>query len=274
MSETPVVAQSPISFNVGGTHLMIPLSALYFNDQGQLKADRWPLYGANTSAVDALLGRLRKQGVVRAGTKPATKPSFLATAVTAGTVVRIEIEITNSVQDAATPANSKADFKTTESETYTGLQPAKLKELIGIAAGGGKSPGLVFVSSGGAPALPKAGGYPLTGDPAVVDIPKHAGAGVAFSLQSRAGGPDAALTSVEIKDVDVPGDKFTLTAKWTKTAAALAVSSLAGTIAYSATVTAPADGYKAPVEGTISLSGGADAVAVDAVKSSVIVPAK
>ena len=274
MSETPVVAQSPISFNVSGTHMMIPLSALYFNDQGKLKADRWPLYGANTTAVDALLDRLIKEGVLRAGTKPATKPAFTATAVTPGTAVRIEMEITNSVPDIPTPPNSKADFKTTESETYTGVQPAKLKERIGAAAGGGKSPGLVFVSSGGAPELPKAGVYPMVGDPALVDIPKNAGAGNAFSLQSRAGGPNAALTSVEIKDVDVPGDNFTLIAKWTKTSPALAVSGLAAAIDYSAVVTAPAGGFKAPVEGKISFSGGADAVAVDAVKSSVIVPAK
>lgn len=274
MPETPVVAQSPISFNVGGSHLMIPLSALYFNDQGKLKADRWPLYAANTATVDALLNRLSKGGVLRAGTKPATKPSFTATAVTAGTAVRIEIEISNSLADLLTPSNSKADFKTTETQTYTGLEPAKVKERIGTAAGGGKSPGLVFVSSAAAPDLPKAGNYPMVGDPAVVDVPKNAGAGTAFSLQSRAGGVSAALTAVEIKDVDAVGGKFTLISKWSKSSAGLAVSGLAAAIDYSVAITPPAGGYRAPVEGKINLAGGADAVAVDAVKSSVIVPAQ
>src|SRR4051794_27463023 len=116
MPETPVVAQAPLSFNVGGTHLMIPLSALYFNDQGKLKADHWPLYGANSAAVDTLLLRLSKEGVLRAGTKLATKPSFTATAVTPGSAVRLEFEISAIAPDAATPPNSKADFKVTETE--------------------------------------------------------------------------------------------------------------------------------------------------------------
>ena len=272
MVETPVVAQSPISLNVDGSHLMIPLSVLYFDDQGKLKAERWPLYAANAATVDILLARQIKEGVLRAGTKPATKPAFTGTAVSPGAGVGVAIEISNILPDAATPANSKADFKVTEMETYTGLEPAKLKERLGTASGGGKAPGLVFVSSAAAPEIPEAGVYPMVGDPATVKIPKDGGAGDAFELTSRGGTVDAALTSIEIKDVTA--GKFTLVAKWTKNSAALAMTGLAAAYAYSVAITAPADGFRAPVSGTISLSGGADAVAVDPVKSSVTVPAQ
>ena len=73
---------------------------------------------------------------------------------------------------------------------------------------------------------------------------------------------------------DVLGDNFTLIARWTKTSPAVAVSGLAAEIDYVAKVTPPTGGFRAPLEGKISLSGGADAVAVDAVKSSATAPAK
>jgi hypothetical protein len=273
MPETPVVGQSSISFNVSGSHLMIPLSALYFDDKGKLKADHWPLYGANSAAVDTLLARQMKEGVLRAGTKPTAKPSFTATAVSPGAGVGIDIEISNVAPDAGTPANSKADFKITEKETYTGIELAKLKDRVGTAANGGTTPGLVFVSAG-TPDMPTAGVYPMAGNPATVKIPKNGGGGDAFELTSRGGGADAALTSVEIKDVNVPAAKFTLVATWTKSSAALAMTGLAAAFAYSLAITAPAGGLLAPVAGKISLSGGADAVSVNPIKSSVTVPAQ
>lgn len=274
MPETPVVAQSPVIFSTKGAHKMIPVTTLYFNDQGKLKADRWPGYAADAAVVDALLARLLNDGVLRKGDKPAPKPAFKATAVTGGALVQIEIEIKNVVPDNATPPNSKADFTVTETETYLALDLATLKEKVGTSASNAKSPGLVFISSAGAPVLPKAAVYALAGDPAVKDIDKNAGGGAAFSVQSRAGGADAALTTVEIKDVDTGANTFTLIATWTKTAAATAVSAMGAQFPYVITVAAPAGGFLAPVAGKISLTGGSDPIAVDAVKPSVTVPAQ
>lgn len=112
----------------------------------------------------------------------------------------------------------------------------------------------------------------MVGDPAVVKIPKDSGSGDAFEVTSRGGTPDAALTSVEIKDVS--GGKFTLIATWTKTSAGLAMNALAAAFAYGVAITAPASGFLAPVAGKISLAGGADAVSVAPIQSSVTVPAQ
>src|SRR5262249_51252533 len=173
-----VIAQSPPSINVNGKHLMIPISALSFGDDGKLSVKNWPPYSNadNQKAVDPFLSRLFAAGLLRASANLQTKPSFMATAVTPGESVLIEIEIKNVVPSTAVPADTKADFTVTESETYTGLEPGKLKDTIGTTSGGGKKPGLVFVSSAGAPDLPKAGTYAMAGDPATVDIPKDSGA--------------------------------------------------------------------------------------------------
>ena len=278
MPDTPVVSQSPITLNVDGKHMMIPLSALYFDNSGTLKADRWPPYAANQGAVDALLARLQKQGSLKPGRQPAAKPAFTAVAITPGAGVLVEIEVSNVVPNKALPANSKADFKVKETDTYTAIEPGKLKDVIGIISGGGKRPGLVFVSSAGVPELPKNGSYAMAaanaGDPGLAKIPKNNGQPDAFTLQTRSNGPDAVLTAIEIRDADVPSGKFTLIATWTKTSAAQLMSGLTGALGYALTVTPPDGGFLAPAEGKVTLSGGSDAIAIDAAKASATVQAQ
>lgn len=275
MPESPAVADSPIMFSTGdGKHLMIPLTSLYFDATGALKADRWPLYTTHQALVDPLLARFRAAGFLRAGPQPPGKPSFRAVAVTTGAAgILAEIEISNVAPNSAAPANSAADFRVTETETYANIEPVNLIGTIGATPNGGNRPGLVFVPSAPPVGLPRAGTYAMTaaapGDPANVDIPKHAGAGNAFALRTRAGGADAPATSVVIT-VDAPANKFTLVAKWTK-AQNVAMTGLAAAFAYVITVTPPEGGYLAPAAGKTVLSGGSDAVSVDPVKASAIV---
>jgi hypothetical protein len=267
-----------VLFNVNGTHLMIPLSAIYFDSNGVLKADLWPLFATYQASVVPLLQRLRDEGVLSPGQQAVAKPAFTATAITAGTVATLEITTANVVPDSATPANSKADFTVTETDLYTALEPATLKATLGETAGAGKRPGLVFVSSVAAPALPKNGSYAAVaaapGDPGAIKVPKNSGAGDAFELETRDVGADAILTSVDIKDTDAVAGKFTLVAKWSKTAPALAVSGVGAAFAYVITVTAPPDGFLAPGAGKVVLAGGADAIAVNPVKASATVLAQ
>ena len=278
MSNTPVVAQSPVLFNVDGAHLMIPLSAIYFDDNGALKADRWPLFATYQAHVVPLLERLRKEGVLRPGEQAVAKPAFTATAITPGTVATVEIATANVVSDLATPANSTADFTVGETDLYVGLEPATLKATLGETAGTGKRHGLVFVSSAAAPAQPKNGSYAAAaaapGDPGTITVAKDGGAGDAFELETRDDGADAVLTSVDIKDSDAVAGKFTLVAKWSKPAPALAVSGLGAAFADVITVTAPPGGFLAPGAGKVALAGGADAIAVDPVKASATVLAQ
>ena len=280
MTRTPVVGQSPLSMSIKGQYVMLPLSALFFEDNGEINATLWPSYADpdTKSAVDAYLGRLILRGTLRPGAKPTAKPAFLAKAVSGGAAAQIAIDIANVTPDAADPSESAADFTVTETNTYIGLLPAKLMETIGTAAGGGTRPGLVFVTSAQVD-LPKGGVYPMgvanAGDAAGVDVPAALGAGSAFTLQTRAKGADAVLTAIEIKDVDTAAGTFTLVANWTKTAAALKMKVLADTFAYSMAITAPPDGFLAPAAGKTTLGGGSDPIsAIAPTQASVIVLAQ
>ena len=187
MPELPAVASSPLAFSSAeGKYFQVPLNAVYFDDNGALKADRWPLYVTHKKIVDPLLDTLRDAGVLTAGPEPPHKPAFSATAKTPGaTGVLITIVIANVNANAGNPPASTADVTVTETDTYTGLKPATLVATIGAAANGGTRPGLVFVNSVAAPVRPAAGAYPMAaaalGSPATADIPKDGAAGTAFT---------------------------------------------------------------------------------------------
>jgi hypothetical protein len=276
MPELPAVASSPLAFSASGKYFLLPLNAVYFDAAGALKADRWPLYLTHKSIVDPLLESLRSAGVLAPGPEPPQKPAFTATAKTPGaTGVTITIAIANVAPNAATPPSSTADVTVSETDTYTALQPATLVATIGAAANGGSRPGLVFVSSAGAPALPKAGTYAMAaaapGGPATADIPQDSGGGTAFTLETRDGGADAPLVSVEVKDVNAAQNSFTLVVTWTKVQNAVAMSGLAAAFAYAIDVQPPAGGFLAPAAGTTTLSGGSDAIAINPVKASAVI---
>jgi hypothetical protein len=276
MPELPVVAASPVAFSSSdGKYFLIPLSAVYVDQSGTVKADRWPLYATYKTIVDPLIAVLQSNGVLAPGPEPPRKPAFLATAKTPGASgVAVEIKIGNVVPNTGNPPASIADFTITETDTYTGIPVDKLLEIIGNAANGGKRPGLVFVSSAPPTLLPGPGSFAMAGDPGKVDIPKNGGGGNAFSLQTRDGGADALNVSIQIKDVDTTLNTYTLIAKWTKTQAAVAMSGLAATFAYVVDITAPGGGFLAPAEGTTALSGGSDAIAVNPVKASAVILSK
>lgn len=280
MPELPAIASSPVAFSsVDGKYFLIPLNAIYFDTSGTLKADRWPLYATYKTIVDPLLGQLQNAGVLLAGPEPPHKPAFTATAKTPGASgILVTIDISNVTANSGNPSASTADVKVTETDTYADLAVNKLVETIGKVPNGGTRPGLVFVSSGTPPDLPKAGTYAMAaanpGDPATVDIPKNAGAGTAFTLKTRADGADAPNVSIQIQNVDAVQNTFTLIATWTKSQNALAMSGLGAAFAYVVDIKAPASGFLAPAEGTTTLSGGSDAIAVDPVKASVVILSK
>jgi hypothetical protein len=283
MPELPVIASSPVAFSsADGKYFLIPLNAIYFDTNGVIKADRWPLYVTYKTIIDPVLTELVSDGAIVAGPEPPRKPAFTATAVTPGaTGIGVTIDISTVVPNTATPPASTADFTVTETDTYTAIKPADLVDTIGKAANGGAHPGLVFVSSAGAPTLPKANvpGTPYAmaaakaNDPATVDIP-DSGGGTAFTLQTRAGGADAVLVTIDIKDVDSGKGVFTVVATWAKTQQAVAMSAVAAAFAYVLDIKPPASGFLAPAGGSIVLSGGSDAVAIDPVKASAVILTK
>jgi len=275
MQEKPVVSSNPVSLTTGnGKQLLIPLSALYFDSAGEVKADRWPLYQDNQSLVDPFLQRLLDSQSIQAGPVPAAKPALKATAVTAGaTGILIELEISNVTPNSATPPASTLDAKVTETDAYKGTTLTKLAEKLGSAAGIGKQPGLVFVKN--AQELPNEGQYSLAignpGDPAKFDVPKDGGAGTAFTLEARSDDPDGARIKAQIENLDVAAQTFDLTVSWSKSVTAKAVSAIAPDFAFVVKIEAPDGGYRAPASGRIALVGGTDALSVTAVPASTVV---
>jgi hypothetical protein len=277
MPNKTVIAQSPVSFGVDGRQMLLPLSTLYFDAGGALKAERWPSYAANKATLDPYLDALRARGVLTAGPATAPNPALKVEAKHGGTA-SIVVIVANVAPNANTPADGTADVTVTETNTYELLTPGTLKSRVGTAAGGGSSPGLVFVSSAAEPLLPKvmaetAMAAVAAGGPATLEVPKRGAAGTAFSLQSRDAGADAILTTVAISSVDAPAGTFTLVVKWTKRVTVTKLSALKAAFAYSVSIEPPDGGIRTPSEGQQQLVGGADPVpARSAEKSTGIIP--
>lgn len=259
-----VVANGPISFSdTDGLAFSIPLSILYVDDNGTIKADSWPPYDEYQSLIDPWLAYLQEQGLIRQGEASAPVTAMIVKAKTTGAAGNtILLEINNLHPDPADNSVTLFDVTVTENNTYSGLSPATLKAMLGTAAGGGEKPGLVFVSSAGDPEMPKAGSYPLmsgAGNTAAsVEVPNADESATAFKVSARSKGAEGNRTTVTIEDVTATA--FTLVAEWTKTSANLKPGDVAGSFDYEITVDPPQDGALAtPAAGDYTLNGGVDA---------------
>src|ERR1041385_4687274 len=136
--ELPAVASSPIAFSSpDGSYFLLPLNDVYFDANGALKADRWPLYATYHGILDPFLATLQSEGVLRPGPEPPHKPAFTATAKTPGASgIRVTIDISNVIANAGNPPASTAKVIVTETDTYSGLKPDQLVDAIGNAANG------------------------------------------------------------------------------------------------------------------------------------------
>jgi len=146
---------------------------------------------------------------------------------------------------------------------------------LGSTASNGTKPGLVFVSSAGAPALPKDGTYtfaaPAAGQPVEANLDMEPGPGTAFTLKARAVDPTGTVTNAEVKSSDATNQTFTLIVTWTRSVTATAISALAAEFVNVITIAPPDGGYRAPNPGKVILVGGSDAVSVTSVAQSAIV---
>jgi len=274
----PAVGTGPVPFTSDdGRYFLIPLSAVSFDANGKATLDNWPLYNTYKAALDLFLPRLLSAGVIQKGPVPPAKPALKATAVTAGASgVAVEMNFANVTPNVGTPPSSTADVTVTETNTYTGIQLSKLVETIGNAANGGTRPGLVFVSGAAPTEMPQNGTYDLAigapGTAAKIDVTKTGGGGTAFTLQARSNDAAGDLILAKISDADNAAKTFTLTVSWTKPANGAAISALAAEFAFVVKIDPPADGYRAPATGKVTLAGGQDALSLPAVKATAIVP--
>jgi hypothetical protein len=261
MADTPVAAMGPLEFTDEGEQFVIPLSALYFDSGITLKTDS-PLYAQHRHALDGWLAYLQSNGLVTPAPQPPPTAAMVITAAGTGSSGNdIAIAFTNVQVDPVTQ-DTTFDATLTQTDTYPGLTPETLTDVIGTAPDTGSRPGLIYVSSGGTPAQPANGAVALNvaGPPFTFDVSDGQGA-TAFSLRTRSDDADAADTAVTITAADDPSSPttFTLTATWTKQATGIHASDLGTSFAYEITVAAPPGGQLLPpAPGRVVLRGGSD----------------
>jgi hypothetical protein len=265
MATAPVVGTGPVEFlsEQGpdqGKQMLIPLTFLYFDANGVLKGDKWPLYLAHQATVDALLDYLSKAGAVYPAPQPSPPAALTITARHAGSSGN-NIQLTFSNSGTSDPNDPKKfDAALVESDTYIGLTKDTAEQTVGTNAGAG----LVFVTQGSAKARPKAGQYPMAtlAQPFKVEVLDDHG-NPAFELQPRDGTDNEAKnTTITVSGIsNDPNDPhFNLTVTWQKTVAGLNTGQLQTDFEYEITVDNPPGGNQLgmPANGTIALRGGSD----------------
>jgi hypothetical protein len=275
MAKTAALANGPIELTSPlGQLEQIPIAALYFDSTNHLKADQWPAYAALSSAekdsLNAWLGYLVDEGVIRQAAQPPPVAAMVITAKDAGSQSNnITIEFSNV-------SGSNFDAKLTETDVYSGLTPATVKSVIGSTAHGGTEPGLVYVSSAGTPTMPaNLAATALSGSTHKLDVKESNGTTTAFTVKGKSNVADADLTKVSITDVgntSNPPDTFTLTAVWTKTVTGVTANHLADSdkLGYEINVGGPPAGtLAAPAPGAVHLRGGSDTTAPTAASATV-----
>lgn len=276
MSKLAVLAAGPVAYtDAGGSQVSIPTPAMFFEDGAVGFAAPATMDAATKDGIVSWLTVLATEGFLTPDTSTPSVPAMIVEAKDAGPSGNaIQIDITN-VRPKPTDTSKKiVDVTVSEADEWQMLTPATLKSVVGTSAGTGDQRGLVFVSSAAAPVQPKDGTYAMTGDPATAIINKADGSAGAFTLKTKAGGPDAALTKIEISgaaDAANP-DTFSMRATWAKTAMALEAGDIEAAFDYEISIDPPEDGSLAvPAAGTYPLSGGASTRA--ATKASVSLPA-
>ncbi|PZV10025.1 MAG: hypothetical protein DCF22_17510 [Leptolyngbya sp.] len=276
-----VLGSGPIGFtDTNGKQQSIPLSLLYF-DNGLVKADKWPLYPANTAVVDALLKSLVAGEFLKPAPAPPPKPAMVLKAAIPGTRGNtIQVTFSNIVAGATPPTSTTFEAEITAKATYAALSldpdsPSFIGKVLGVEAPG-TSPGLVQVKKP-APAkttptpLPKvittskplAGGGASAKSSLSVDSDPS---GTAFTLEAWKDGVEGDNIKITIPDVNSGTKTFTLVVEWTQakiTSITLAnlPSKLQGKKFVIEEVLKPegAADFGIPALGTIVLNGGADA---------------
>jgi len=275
-----VLGSGPVDFTTAsGIQLSIPLSALYFDSTGTIQTDKWPEWGSpvltakDKSGITNWLAYLVQQSLLVPGTAPLPPPAILIQAAEAGSSGNNIIVEIDTVTPGTPVGTTTANVTVTETDTYPGITIETVANVIGRTAGGGSQPGLVFLASPGDPtAVPTAGTFALAEQP-------PAGSGIFqhdfnnnFVVQARGTGADAGLTTVAISNVGGDG-AFTLTATWKKpaTPTPVALQDLEATFKYELDISAPQPaGFAVPSAGTVSLTGGSDAVSAVAAQATIV----
>jgi hypothetical protein len=273
MAKTPVVGSGPVEFmDESGQQLLIPLSDLSFDANGNPVASDWPLYAKHKDAVDALLEYLVGTGALTPAPQPAPTAALVVTAKNKGAGGNnIQLTVSNS---GTTDANdhTKFDSSITETDRWTGVTKDTVEQTVGTTQNGSA---LIFITKNSAKGRPKNGDYQMpNAAPFKVSVLQADNATEAFEAQARnPADAEAQHTTVTVSGVsNDPNDpSFTLTAVWVKGAAKVHAADLAGQFGYEISVDPPAGGaLGVPANGTTALRGGAEAQPASAASAIVV----
>lgn len=273
MARIPVVGSGPVEFmDESGQQILIPLSDLSFDANGNPVASDWPLYVKHKDAVDALLNYLLRSGSLTPAPQPAPTAAMVVTAKNKGAGGN-NIQLTVSNSGSTDPNDdTRFDSSVSETDTWIGLTKDTVEQTVGTAANGGA---LVFITKNSAKGRPKNGNYQMANAaPFKVSVLQADNATEAFEVQARnPADAEAGRTTVIVSGVsNDPNDpSFTLSAVWRKDASKVHAADLNGQFGYEIAVDAPPGGaLGVPANGTTALRGGAEAQPATAASAIVV----
>jgi hypothetical protein len=266
---------------LNGTQVLIPLSALSFDGNGNLQVASSYNQAAKVSWLQYLVG----QGEITPAPASPPQAALVVQAADAGvTGNNIRFEVTDVQPNPQTPDDPTTDMfsvKVTETETYPNLTPDSIKTVLGTEKAAGTQPGLVHVLDADTPTLPKSiAATPLQNGDGTTKAKLAVAAnpsGTAFNLEARKVGADGNKITVAIfvSKADPNHPTFALTCTWTNTVTGVTAATFQTAMqamSYEVVVTAPGGGqFLVPATGAVVLSGGADTS--DATQAQSTVPA-
>ncbi len=291
MSTTPTVLGSePLEYTDpnSGKQVSIPLSALFFdpknNNQLSIDPTKWP--DPNTTPVTlppfipSMLKNLVQEQLILPAPSPAPKQAMIITATdpgSAGNGITVTVTITTTSAD---PTQTIFTIKIDETDTYAGLTPATMVQLLGTDKTAGTKPGLVHVVQASLPAvgLPALAAKQQLNTPVPkpataqsiyqTDLMNNAATPARFvTLEAKKKGPDGNLIFVTISNVT--SSAFDLTASWTKTVTGITLPTLQASLANLAyevgALTPPGGIFSVPASGVVQLASGASGTPASAV---------
>jgi hypothetical protein len=266
-----VIGNGPVGFTDStGNQKFIPLSALEFLD-GQISAEKWPLYSQNKAIVDALLADLVEHGFLRAGPSPPAKPAMVLQAAVPGAAGNT-IQVTFSKFNTSDPNNTTFEATITSTDIYPELSwddvsPAFITTVLGTDTLIGTHSGLIRVKDASNSSQPKIKSYSLTtnGNSAPKAFAEIEGdpAGTAFTVEAWKAGDEGKSITVTISEVDSGTKTFTLEVKLNHTITGIKMlpKDLEGSGIFLEVKKPGVGDFATPAPGTVELRGGSDAKA-------------
>jgi len=276
---TQVTGNGPLEFtNANGRQISIPLSALYFDQNGTLQVDSTWATASGLKPNAGVLGYAQSEGMITPAPAPPPFAAMIIKAADQGAGGNNIVVAISDTSPATDPTQTTFSITVTETDVYEGLTAATIESTLGsstvsgstlVPVKTGTSPGLVQVEAGsvdtsGFPnALTKAS---LNGDPAELAVDGEGSPAVVFTLLAKKAGADGATTVIDISpDTSSPPSSsnptFTLNANWSRMISDVTLGTLVSTIqsefGYEITVSLPGSGaYSVPALASSTLSGG------------------